>query len=194
MLIGAHSIIYSTAPEADREFLADVLRLPNVDVGEGWLIFGLPPAEVAVILERQRCARVLSDVRRHRRVPRGDDTHNIASTPVQDQGWGRLSQITLPGGGRLGIYQPQHARPEPISMGKDGEAAARRRVGFGPSREVTMADALVVRSNCSGSTSRSWSRGGDYWAPDGHDREKRGSKSPPLAMLYPGFVARECTE
>ena len=48
MLIGAHSIIYSNAPEADRAFLRDVLRLPNVDVGEGWLIFGLPPAEVAV--------------------------------------------------------------------------------------------------------------------------------------------------
>ena len=40
-------------------------------------------------------------------------THNIASTPVQDQGWGRLSQITLPRGGKLGIYQPQHARPRP---------------------------------------------------------------------------------
>src|SRR5712692_8715340 len=48
MLIGAHSIIYSTNPEADRAFLRDVLTLPNVAVGEGWLIFGLPPAEVAV--------------------------------------------------------------------------------------------------------------------------------------------------
>lgn len=48
MLIGAHSIIYSTNPDADRAFLRDVLRLPNVDVGGGWLIFGLPPAEVAV--------------------------------------------------------------------------------------------------------------------------------------------------
>ncbi|MCI0585450.1 MAG: extradiol dioxygenase, partial [Planctomycetes bacterium] len=45
MLIGGHSIIYSRNAEADRAFLRDVLRLPNVDVGEGWLIFGLPPAE-----------------------------------------------------------------------------------------------------------------------------------------------------
>jgi hypothetical protein len=48
MIIGAHSIIFSTNPEADRAFLRDVLHLPNVDAGEGWLIFGLPPAEVAV--------------------------------------------------------------------------------------------------------------------------------------------------
>ena len=48
MIIGAHSIIYSTSPDADRAFLRDVLDLPRVDVGGGWLIFGLPPAEVAV--------------------------------------------------------------------------------------------------------------------------------------------------
>ncbi|HSR92697.1 MAG TPA: hypothetical protein VLK88_15450, partial [Gemmatimonadales bacterium] len=48
MIIGGHSIIYSTQPEADRAFLRDILRLSNVDVGGGWLIFGLPPAELAV--------------------------------------------------------------------------------------------------------------------------------------------------
>ena len=48
MIIGAHSIIYSTDPEADRAFFRDVLGMPNVDAGGGWLIFGLPPAEVAV--------------------------------------------------------------------------------------------------------------------------------------------------
>jgi hypothetical protein len=48
MITGAHSIIFSTNPEADRAFLRDVLELPHVDVGGGWLIFGLPPAEVAV--------------------------------------------------------------------------------------------------------------------------------------------------
>jgi len=48
MITGAHSIIYSTKAEADRRFLRDVLKLTNVDVGDGWLIFGLPPAEVAV--------------------------------------------------------------------------------------------------------------------------------------------------
>ena len=48
MIIGAHSIIYSKNPEADRGFLRDVLKLPHVDAHAGWLIFGLPPSEVAV--------------------------------------------------------------------------------------------------------------------------------------------------
>ena len=48
MIIGAHSIIYSKSPELDRAFLRDVLELPHVDLGGGWLIFGLPPAEVAL--------------------------------------------------------------------------------------------------------------------------------------------------
>ena len=48
MITGAHTVIYSTNPEADRAFLRDVLKLANVDVGHGWLIFGLPPSEVAV--------------------------------------------------------------------------------------------------------------------------------------------------
>jgi hypothetical protein len=127
MLIGAHSIIYSIAPEADRAFLGEVLRLPNVDVGEGWLIFGLPPAEVAVHPSNE------NDV--HEFYLMCDDidafveemtTHNIASTPVQDQGWGRLSQITLPGGGKLGIYEPQHARPAPMSVGNAAKRPATR--------------------------------------------------------------------
>ena len=48
MISGAHTVIYSTDPEADRAFLRDVLQLTHVDVGDGWLIFGLPPSEVAV--------------------------------------------------------------------------------------------------------------------------------------------------
>ena len=53
-------------------------------------------------------------------------THHIVSTPVRDQGWGRLSQITLPGGGKLGIYQLQHARPAPMSAGKASKRPAKR--------------------------------------------------------------------
>jgi hypothetical protein len=112
-LIGAHSIIYSTHPDADRAFLRDVLALPSVDVGEGWLIFGLPPAEVAVHPSNK------NDV--HELYLMCDDieafvaemkTRNISCCPVQNQGWGLLTQMTLPGGGKLGIYQPRHARPK----------------------------------------------------------------------------------
>ena len=116
MIIGAHSIIYSTNPEADRAFLRNVLKLPNVDVGEGWLIFGLPPAEVAVHPSQK------NDV--HEFYLMVDDVealvaemkkHGVATSPVQNQGWGLLTQITLPGGGKLGVYQPRHARPEAMS-------------------------------------------------------------------------------
>jgi len=119
MLIGAHSIIYSTNPDADRAFLRDVLTLPNVDLGDGWLIFGLPPAEVAVHPSSK------NDV--HELYLMCDDieafveemkTHNIVCSPVQNQGWGLLAQMTLPGGGKLGIYQPRHARPKAVSTGQ----------------------------------------------------------------------------
>ena len=119
MIIGAHSIIYSTSPDADRAFLRDVLRLPSVDVGGGWLIFGLPPAEVAVHPADS------NDV--HEFYLMCDDVEalvaamkkrDIACGPVQNQGWGLLTQVTLPGGGKLGIYQPRHARPKAMSAGE----------------------------------------------------------------------------
>jgi hypothetical protein len=125
MIIGAHSIIYSKNPDADRAFLRDVLKLPNVDVGGGWLIFGLPPAEVAVHPGEK------NDV--HEFYLMVDDVEaliaemkkrGIACGPVHNQGWGLLTQITLPGGGKLGVYQPRHARPKAMSVKK---TAAKKR-------------------------------------------------------------------
>jgi hypothetical protein len=116
MITGAHSIIYSTNPEADRAFLRDVLKLPHVDVGHGWLIFGLPPAEVAVHPSEK------NDV--HEFYLMCDDVkvfvatikeHNISCDEIQDQGWGVLTHVTLPGGGKIGVYQPRHARPKSVS-------------------------------------------------------------------------------
>ena len=126
MLIGAHSVIYSTNPHGDRVFLRDVLKLPSVDVGEGWLIFGLPPAEVAVHPSDKNdrhelylmCDDIVAFVAEMK-------THNIACGPVQDQGWGLLTQVSLPAGGRLGIYQPRHARPN-VQTIPAGPAPARR--------------------------------------------------------------------
>jgi hypothetical protein len=116
MITGAHSIIYSKDAEADRNFLRDVLKLTNVDVGHGWLIFGLPPAEVAVhpgeandvhefYLMCDDIAAFVAEMQQHK----------ISCEPVNDQGWGLLSKLHLPGGGRLGVYQPRHPRPEPMS-------------------------------------------------------------------------------
>ena len=115
MLIGAHSIIYSTNPDADRVFLRDVLKLTHVDVGDGWLIFGLPPAEVAVHPSDKNDVHefylMCDDVEAF---VAGMQQHNIACASVQDRGWGLLTQLTLPGGGKLGVYQPRHARPKPL--------------------------------------------------------------------------------
>ncbi len=112
MFIGAHTIIYSTDPEADRAFLRDVLKLPHVDTGDGWLIFGLPPSEVAVHPAEQNdvhefylmCADIEAFVAHMLSL-------KVICSPVEDLSWGRLTHVTLPGGGRLGIYEPHHARP-----------------------------------------------------------------------------------
>jgi len=127
MIIGAHSIIYSTNPDADRAFLRDVLKLTNVDVGGGWLIFGLPPAEVAVHPshenDRHEFYLMCDDVQS---LTTEMQKHDIVCSSVQEQDWGLLTQITLPGGGKLGIYQPRHARPKSMSAGKTATRPAKR--------------------------------------------------------------------
>jgi hypothetical protein len=131
MLIGAHTIIYSKRPEKDRAFLRDVLGLPHVDVGEGWLIFGLPPSEVAVHPSGKNDLHELylmcADVGRF---VAAMSKHRIKCGAVQDMGWGRLVQITLPGGGRLGVYEPRHARPKAMkATGARAKRAASPRPG-----------------------------------------------------------------
>ena len=117
MIIGAHSIIYSKNAEADRDFLKDVLKLPHVDAGHGWLIFGLPPAEVAVHPSNEAGYHELYlMVKNIRLFVREMDKHQIRCGPVQNQGWGQLTQLTLPGGGSIGVYQPRHARPGPLKV------------------------------------------------------------------------------
>lgn len=115
MLIGAHAILYSTNADADRAFLRDVLELPHVDAGHAWLIFGLPPAEVAVHPGEENDVHefylMVDDVDGFVRDMR---RRGIACSEVRHEGWGMLTQLTLPGGGKLGVYQPRHGRPEPM--------------------------------------------------------------------------------
>lgn len=117
MITGAHSIIYSQNPEADRAFLRDVAGLTHVDVGGGWLIFGLPPSEVVVhpseTNEVHEFYLMCKDVRAFvdalaKRDLRCDD--------VQDMGWGLLTRVSLPGGGKLGVYEPRHLRPRAMPL------------------------------------------------------------------------------
>ena len=128
MIIGAHSIIYSKKPDADRAFLRDVLKLPNVDVGNGWLIFGLPPAEVAVHPSGKNDVHefylMCDDVRA---LIAAMQKRGIRCGPAQDQGYGVFTQVALPGGGNLGIYQPRHARPKAVKVRQTTKGAGRRR-------------------------------------------------------------------
>ena len=112
MITGIHTIWYSANPEADRDFFLHVLHLTHVDVGRGWLIFGLPPAELAVHPGEENdthefflmCDDVNAFVAEMK-------SQNVACGELHQQPWGMLVQITLPGGGKLGVYQPRHARP-----------------------------------------------------------------------------------
>jgi catechol 2,3-dioxygenase-like lactoylglutathione lyase family enzyme len=114
MINGAHAIIYSKDADADRAFFRDVLGFPNVDAGGGWLIFGLPPSEVAVhpgtnsehefYLICDDVEALIADMKKRK----------VKCGPIHEERWGRLTEVSLPGGGKLGIYEPKHPRPKSI--------------------------------------------------------------------------------
>jgi hypothetical protein len=128
MIIGAHSILYSRDADRDRAFLRDALGLPSVDVGGGWLIFGLPPAEVAVHPGEENDVHELylmtDDLGT---LTRSLGKRGIACSAAQTMSWGVLTQVTLPGGGKLGVYQPRHARPKPMATGGRKRMASTKR-------------------------------------------------------------------
>ena len=112
---GAHAIIYSKDADADRAFFRDVLKFPNADAGHGWLIFALPPAEVAVhpgeandqhefYLMCDDVEAFIADMKKRK----------VKCGPIHDERWGRLTEVSLPGGGKLGVYEPKHPRPKSI--------------------------------------------------------------------------------
>jgi hypothetical protein len=112
MISGAHVIVYSRDAEADRAFFRDHFKFPNVDVGGGWLIFGLPPSEVAFhpgdTGDTHELYLMCDDIEAFRSEMAAA---GIACNEIEDQPYGRLVSITLPGGSPLGVYQPLHERP-----------------------------------------------------------------------------------
>jgi hypothetical protein len=138
MIIGAHCVIYSRNPEADRVFLRDVLKLPDVDAGRGWLIFGLPPSEVAVHPsdenDRHELYLLSDDIQGFVRSLREKE---IECSPVHEERWGSIAYVSLPGGGKLGAYEPKHPRPPSTISGRAARKkaparkarATRRRAG-----------------------------------------------------------------
>ena len=130
MIDGGHVVIYSQDAQADRAFFRDVLKFGFVDAHGGWLIFRLPPSEVAVHpatgvhpargVHPAGAVDPADGYDRHELFLMTDDLDGeIAALskagvrceePTQ-QAWGRVTRISLPGGGKLGLYQPRHARP-----------------------------------------------------------------------------------
>ncbi len=109
MISGSHVIVYTRDAGADRAFFRDVLRLPSVDAGEGWLIFALPPAEIAFHPAEANdthqvflmCADLRDTIEELR-------ARGVVCDRPQEASWGRWTSIPLPGGGRIGLYQPKH--------------------------------------------------------------------------------------
>ena len=112
MISGVHAIVFSPAANEVRAFFRDALGLSSVDAGDGWLIFALPPAELAVHP---------ADAPRHEIYLLCDDLDTTVAAleakgvrlaqPITEQSWGRLTAIALPDGSEIGLYQPSHPRP-----------------------------------------------------------------------------------
>ena len=112
MISGAHFVLYSKNPEADRNFFRDVLGFRSVDAGHGWLIFALPPAEAAFHPGEQNgphelylmCDDLVAEMESLKK-------RGVNCSSVQDERWGSITRIELPSGATLGLYQPKHPRP-----------------------------------------------------------------------------------
>lgn len=108
-VIGMHALLYSNKADETRQFFKDVLGFSSVDAGRGWLIFAMPPAELAVHpaegTEHHELYLMCDDI---------DATiadfgrKGVKTTPISEQPWGRVTQIVLPSGQQLGMYEPKH--------------------------------------------------------------------------------------
>ena len=109
-------VLYSHNAEADRAFFRDVLDYPFVDAGHGWLIFALPPAELAIHPSGANCVHELflmcDDVEAF--IEQMSE-HAVVCSDLQTERWGVITHLTLPGGGALGVYEPTH--PSPLNPG-----------------------------------------------------------------------------
>jgi hypothetical protein len=115
VITGAHVVIHSKNAEADRNFFRDVLKFSSVDAGHGWLIFAMPPLEAAfhdsekndqheLYLMCDDITATLKDLK----------SKNVKVSDVSEQRWGKLATFILPGGGKIGAYEPKH--PSPLKL------------------------------------------------------------------------------
>jgi len=109
MIFGAHVIVYSKDATADRAFFREVLGFSSADAGHGWLIFALPPAEVAVHPAKETIGHelyLMCDDLKGEIAALGEK--NVRCSEVEEARWGSVAKIRLPGGGEVGLYQPKH--------------------------------------------------------------------------------------
>ena len=110
MIIGAHTVVYTKDAEADRAFFRDVLGFKSVDVGHGWLVFALPPSEAAFHPSDRNDVHELYLMCDDLQAEMASLTKKgVECSEVQEDFWGALTQIRLPGGGKVGLYQPKSA-------------------------------------------------------------------------------------
>jgi catechol 2,3-dioxygenase-like lactoylglutathione lyase family enzyme len=119
MINGAHILLYTANPDADRAFFRDVLGFRAVDAGHGWLIFAAPPTELALHPADDTPSRahaghqlltahvylMCDDVRR---TVKELEAKKVRCTEISEERWGFRTTIALPGGGEIGLYQPTH--------------------------------------------------------------------------------------
>jgi hypothetical protein len=120
MITGVHGLIYTPAADEVRAFFRDVLEFPSVDAGGGWLIFALPPAELGVHpaeVNAHKLYLMCDDIEATRAELR--DKGVQFSGPIEDQGFGRVATIALPGGGKLALYEPRHPTAVDLPDGTD---------------------------------------------------------------------------
>jgi catechol 2,3-dioxygenase-like lactoylglutathione lyase family enzyme len=112
MVFGAHVIVFSNDAAADRAFFQEVLGFSSVDAGHGWLIFALPPAELAVHpaddAVRNELYLMCTDLNAQIAILQGK---GVICSVVEEARWGSVTRIRLPGGGEIGVYQPNHPSP-----------------------------------------------------------------------------------
>jgi hypothetical protein len=181
MIIGAHSILYSANAEADRAFFRDVLKLGNIEMGDGWLIFALPPSEVAFHPADESgkhefylmCASIEGFVS-------AMEGAGLAVTPISDQGWGLLAHVTLPGGGELGVYQPTHPRPAAVEAlpAKSAKPRAKK-------------TAKKAATKSKKAATKAPAKGGKNAAKASPAKTKKPAKKPPMKQKTGGAPAKK---
>jgi catechol 2,3-dioxygenase-like lactoylglutathione lyase family enzyme len=117
VIAAIHAIVFAEDAEATRAFFRDVLDFPNVDEGEGWLIFALPPAELGIHpgpgwgqdVGHHELFLMCHDI--ERTVAELESKGVEFVSPVADEGWGLVTRLEVPGAGEIGLYEPKHVSP-----------------------------------------------------------------------------------